>query len=153
MNQRYLNFSNHLVVSPLTRLLQIELNNNTYFPFNFKHTSKASMNISFYQIDTSAFVEYKCNLNLPSVATLVDASSNDILLIETAIAYNPKTTMHRSAGLSDDLCFIQYTHDKMLRCLCYIIQIDTESILHANAYYASNHIYILVRISCYTSCS
>lgn len=140
MNQRYLNFYNPPVVSRLTRLLKIELYNNTYLPLNFKYMSKPSMNMSSYQIDTSAFSEHKWNPNLSLAATLVDASSNAILLIKIAIPCNPKTPIHRSADLSDKLFFIQHTPDGTLRCICYIIQIDKESTIHANAYYASNHL-------------
>ena len=72
MDQRYLNFSHALMVSPLKLPLDIELYNDIYLPTNSKHIIKPSTDQASCKIDELAFLEYPTPHIMPTSSSLFE---------------------------------------------------------------------------------
>ena len=74
MDQRYLNFTNAPIVSPLKKPLQIELFNDQYFPTNSEHISRPSEDQPSCLLDRSSFVTHNITTTMPSTTSLFKES-------------------------------------------------------------------------------
>ena len=140
MDQRYLNFSNSLVVSPFKKPLQIELYNDTYFPSKSKHINKPSLDQPSCQIDSLAFTPYSSN-KIPPSSTLFEESNikqPDIETEELDDYTKPCFTASEYNNLDNSLFFVTYVPEGTIKRKWYLIQIDMESTRDTNPEYASN---------------
>ena len=140
MDQRYLNFSNSLAVSPFKKSLQIELYNDTYFPSNSKHVTKPSLDQPSCQIDSLAFTPYSIE-DIPASSTLFeegDVKQPDVETEELEDYTRPCFTSSEYNNLHNSLFFVVYVPDGTIKRKWYLIQVDIESTKVMNPEYASN---------------
>ena len=141
MDQRYLNFSNAPIVSPLQKPLQIELYNDQYFPTNSKHISKPSHDQPSCMLDRSSFITHNDPSMAPSTSSLFQESNLPPPTVESIDITIPNLPLLPVQDLTDALFFIHYTPAGTLLRKWYLVQIDMESTMRMNPTYSTNGSY------------
>ena len=141
LDQRYLNYENAPVVSPLRKPLRIELYNDVHFhpkpPTSSKSVDKPSS-----ALDKAAFQQHQV-ASIPTVEEM-HTSTNTISTqqpIEDEIVPTLPTTSQiatKIAKSKNKLFFIKFTPDGTLRERWYLIQIDMDSTKSLNANFVDN---------------
>ena len=82
MNQRYLNFSNAPIPSPLKRPLKVELYNDQYFPENSKHITNPYHNKKSCAINNSTFLPHETTPYMSTASSLFEDSKVNSSFVE-----------------------------------------------------------------------
>ena len=139
VDQRYLNFQNAPILSPLKRPLQIDLYNEKFFPENSKHISNPSKDNPSCTIDHATFLPHTLAPSMPTTDSLFDSIDAIPPSVEPSDNFPSPLPLPTDMNVSDkDLFFIQFTPSGTMRRKWYLIQIDIESTLELNPKYASN---------------
>ena len=138
MDQRYLNYSNAPIPSPLKKPFQIEPFNDQYFPTNSKRILKPSMDQLSCLLDKSSFAAHDNPSMLPSLQSLFEDSNLPLPAIESSASAILNLPLSPVQDLSDALFFIHYTPAGTMLRKWYLVQIDMASTLKMNPAYATN---------------
>jgi len=142
MDQRYLNYENATIVSPLRKLLGIEMYNEVHFHPKPPNTTSTIVNLSSTSIDAEAFKPYNKPIT-PSddVSTTTHTKFNYERPIEQLVeppSMNYAELRNVIITSTDKLCFVQYTPAGTMRPLWYLVQIDLISTAELNPQWEGN---------------
>jgi hypothetical protein len=149
MDQRYLNYENAPIVSPLRKPLGIELFNEVHFHPKPPTTTNVTTNLPSNSIDTIAFQSHE-NRGIPATldrAYLRDPLCDDQTPIETLDEPFSMSSvdLHTAINTSTDkLFFIQYTPAGTMRPRWYLVQIDLISTAELNPQWKTTGKYFCV---------
>ena len=101
------------MASPLKRPLDIELYNDKYFPTNFKHIIKPSLDQESCHIDTLAFQKHNLQPEMSTAQSLGDESKVSFPSFEV-ISSKTLGAPHDTLDMSDELFFIEFTPEGTL---------------------------------------
>ena len=153
MDQRYLNYENAPIVSPLRKPLGIEMYNEMHFHPKPPHTTSTTADLPSNAIDEIAFKVH--DKSTPSAASPTITSIPDNIKHEPTLptpieqllepSYMSIIDLHNAVSTSTDkLFFVQYTPAGTMRPRWYLIQIDMISTAELNPQWAETGQYFCV---------
>ena len=115
MDQRYLNFSNAPIPSPLKRPLKIELYNDQYFLENSKHLTNPYHNKTSCAIDNNTFLPHETTPYMYTASSLFEDSEGIPPSFEPSNTNASPSSLPPDITLDTKIFFIQFTLVETMR--------------------------------------
>ena len=148
MDQRYLNYENAPIVSPLRKPLGIELYNEVHFHPKPPKTTSLTVNKPCCKVDEQAFASHS--------PLIQDLNSNNTEEENANLHVTPTEQLHEPTTFSplslhteidnsrDKLFFVKYLPEGTMRQRWYLVQIDLESTATLNPHWRTTGRYYCV---------
>jgi len=147
MDQRYLNYENAPIVSPLRKPLGIKLYNELHFHPQPPNTTSPHIDQPSSRLDEIAFAPHAPAA--PFVPLEYHPVVTPIEILVQPSPESPQTLAEHVLASRDRLFFIRYTPAGTMRQRWYLVQIDLQATEELNSAWRTNGKYFCVFLACH----